>query len=177
MPHIGQPVGKEGARGDVWGDKVTCAKLPFDTWRHRHDDVQLALMERADHARVQMDIEVFWLFRDLVPAAVLQQGGYLEMVRQRQGKVPDLSYHLPTTPSNPPPPPDGQPVPPRRQQAAQLRRQGVATKQLAEIKIIGAGLVDTPGAAGTRQWTSGQGSYQVSTGIPLIRWTGITMGP
>ena len=62
------------------------------------------------------------------------------MVRQRQGKVPDLSYNIPVTHSNPPPPPDGQPVPPHRQQAAQLRRQGVTTKQLAEIKIIGAGL-------------------------------------
>ena len=121
QPHVGKPVGKEGARVDVWGDSVTCAKLPFDTWRHRHDDVQLALMQRGDHARVQMDSEIFGLFRDLVPAAVLQQGGDLEMVRQRQGKVPDLSYHIPSTPSKPPPPPDGQPVPPRRQQAAQLR--------------------------------------------------------
>ena len=139
QPHLGQPVGREGARVDVWGDKVTCAKLPFDTRRHRHDDVQLALMERADHARVQMDSEVFGLFRDLVPAAVLEKGGELEMVRQRQGKVPDLSYHLPTAPGAPPPAPDGQPVPIHRQHHAQLRRQGVVTKQLAEIKIIGAG--------------------------------------
>ena len=72
-------------------------------------------------------------------AAALGQGGDLEMVRQRQGKVPDLSYHLPVSPSAPPPAPNGQPVPHRRPQAAQLIRQGVVTKQLAEIKIIGAG--------------------------------------
>ena len=137
QPHLGQPVGKEGARVDVWGDEVVCAKLPFDSWRHRHDDVQLALVEKADHARVPIDSEVFGLFRDLVPAAVLDQGGELEMVRKRQGKVPDLSYHLPRARGTPPPPPDGQRAAPRRGQPA--NGQGVATRQLAEIKVIGAG--------------------------------------
>ncbi len=30
--HSGKPVGTEGARVDIWGEMVTCAKLPFDSW-------------------------------------------------------------------------------------------------------------------------------------------------
>ena len=48
-------------------------------------------MERASHAKVEMDAEVFGLFRDLVPAMAMEQGGELETVRAKNGKVPDLS--------------------------------------------------------------------------------------
>ena len=140
QPHVGQPVGQEGATVDIWGDNVMSAKLPFDTWRTRHNDCQVAIMERADHARVEMDSEIFGLFRDLVPAAALVQGGNLEHARQRQGKVPDLAYRLPVAPGAPPPHPDGQRAPPRRgQQLPPQNRPGQTARQLAEIKIIGAG--------------------------------------
>ena len=79
-------------------------------------------------------------FGVMVPAAALVQGGNLEHARQRQGKVPDLAYRLPVTPGAPPPHPDGQRAPPRRgQQHPPQNRPGQTTRQLAEIKIIGAG--------------------------------------
>ena len=87
-----------GAVIDKFGDNVMCARLPFDSWRHKHDDSKLAIVERAHHAHVDCDAEIFGLFRDLVPAAALQPGGELEDARARSGKVPDLAYRLPTPP-------------------------------------------------------------------------------
>ena len=57
---------------------------------------------------------MYGLFADLVPAAAVGGGGDLEMVRQRQGLVPDFRIRLPN--------PDGQPV-----------------DLLAELKVISAG--------------------------------------
>lgn len=114
---VGKQVGPSGERVDPFGDNIMCAKLPFDTWRHRHDDCKVAIMERACHAKVEMDAEVFGLFRDLVPAAATARGGELEMVRARQGKVPDLAYRLPV----------------------QSGPQGQPDRLLAEIKAISAG--------------------------------------
>ena len=121
---VGQPVGPRGATVDPFGDSIMCATLPFDTWRHRHDDDKVAIMEIASHAKVEMDAEIFGLFRDLVPAAMVAQGGDLETVRARSGKVPDLSYRLPTQPdpASQGPRPRGQPV-----------------RLLAELKVISAG--------------------------------------
>ena len=85
-----------------------------------HDDSKLAIVERAHHAHVDCDAEIFGLFRDLVPAAALQPGGELENARARSGKVPDLAYRLPT----PPGPND---------------RIGRQPRLLAELKVINAG--------------------------------------
>ena len=57
-------MGPRGELVDVFGDTIMCATLPFDTWRHRHDDCKVAIMERASHAKVEMDAEVFGLFRE-----------------------------------------------------------------------------------------------------------------
>ena len=127
---VGQPVGIEGATVDVFGDKVMSAKLPFDSWRHRHDDIKVAIVERAHHAKVEVDAEIFGLFRDLVPAVEMDQGGELDTARTRNGKVPDLSYKLP-----PGPPVPGEPAAPRRHPA----QGGLPTRLLAELKVIGAG--------------------------------------
>ena len=96
---LGQPVGQEGAVVDRFGDAVLCAKLPFDTWRQKHDDCKVALVEQAHHAHVECDAEVFGLFRHLVPTEVMDSGGELETVRARNGKVPDLCYRLPVPPA------------------------------------------------------------------------------
>ena len=98
---LGQPVGIQGAVVEAFGDTVMRAKLPFDSWRHRHDDVKVAFIERAHHAKVEVDSEIFGLFRDLVPAGKMEQGGELETFRARNGKVPDLSYRLPLDPPLP----------------------------------------------------------------------------
>ena len=79
---------------DVWGDVVMSTTLCFDTWRHRHNDIQRALVTRALEARVEVEAEVFGLFRDLIPAAVLGAGGSLETVRDRMACVPDLRLGL-----------------------------------------------------------------------------------
>jgi hypothetical protein len=112
-----------------------CAKLPFDSWRHRHDDVKVAFVERAHHAKVEVDSEIFGLFRDLVPAGELEQGGELETFRARNGKVPDLSYKLPIDPP-PPATADRAPAPHPRPQGG---HGGLPTRLLAELKVIGAG--------------------------------------
>ena len=83
---VGQPVGPRGERVDVFGDSIMCAALPFDSWRHWHDDCKVSIMERASHAKLEMDAEVFGLFRDLVPAAAMEQFGELETVRAKSGK-------------------------------------------------------------------------------------------
>ena len=122
---IGQPVGQEGRSVDRFGDNVMCARLPFDSWRHRHDDVKVALVERAHHAHVECDAEVFGEFRHLIPAGALQEGGELQNVRARNGKVPDLRYRLP--------------VPPALNAHHPHRAQGQPPRLLAELKCISAG--------------------------------------
>jgi hypothetical protein len=114
---------------DQFGDTVLCAKLSFDTWRHKHDDIKLAIVERAHHSHVEVDAEIFGLFRHLVPAAVMERGGELEFARARNGKVPDLSFRLPAPP--------GPTL--RGRGAANPRHQGQPTRLLAELKVINAG--------------------------------------
>ena len=123
---LGQPVGREGRTVDRFGDSVMCARLPFDSWRHRHDDVKVALVELANHAHVECDSEIFGEFRHLIPAAALDQEGELGNVRARNGKVPDLRYRLPL-------PPDAQ----QRNLPRQAR--GQPPRLLAELKVINAG--------------------------------------
>ena len=43
---------------------------------------------------MEVEPEVFGLFRDIIPAAVLGPGGSLETVRERMGCVPDLRLGL-----------------------------------------------------------------------------------
>ena len=68
---VGQPVGPSGATIDPFGDSVMCAKLPFDTWRSRHDTVKLAIVERAHDSKIEVEPEVYGLFSDIVPAAAV----------------------------------------------------------------------------------------------------------
>ena len=123
---VGKPVGQEGQVVDKFGDTILCAKLCFDTWRHKHDDVKLALVERAHHAHVDCDAEVFGLFRHLVPAVAMERGGEMEFARARNGKVPDLAFRLPVPPGP-------------NLRGRGNRNQGQTTRQLAELKIINAG--------------------------------------
>ena len=98
--------------------------MPFDSWRHTHDSVKVALVERAHHAHVDCDAEVFGLFRHLIPAVAMARGGELEHERARNGKVPDLAFRLHQTNAH---------------QRGPGRNQGQLTRQLAELKIIYAG--------------------------------------
>ena len=121
---IGRPVGTQGEVIDRFGDAVLCChEIPGDSWRHRHDTVKMAVYLEAGLAKVPVDCEVYGLFGDLLPAALLEEGGELQWGRARQGKVPDFKFTL-SSPEGP--------------------------KQcLAELKIISAGKTWFPrGVAG-----------------------------
>jgi hypothetical protein len=93
---LGQPVGTDGQVVGPYGDEVMCAKLPQDTWRWRHDSLKLCLMNLCREAKIPADAEVFGLFRDLVPAELMDQGGELQFGRQRVGLTPDLMLRFQT---------------------------------------------------------------------------------
>ena len=146
---IGEPVGQGGAVVDLFGDAVVCARLPFDTWRHKHDDIKLALVERAHHAHIDCDAEVFGLFRHLIPgpAVATQPGGELDTGRARSGKIPDLRYRLP----KPPGPNDRNGNP----------------RLLAELKVINVGPTRYPIGNDTMAVDTGKhGLFQENTGEP-----------
>ena len=44
----------------------------------------------ANEARIPIDCEVFGLFRDLIPAQLMEEGGELGYCRQRNGFCPDF---------------------------------------------------------------------------------------
>ena len=95
---------------------------------------------------MEVEAEVFGLFRDLIPAAVLQAGGGLETVRQRMACVPDLRLGI-QVPLAPRPanyfPRRGRPAAGQEEAAPAPRppcaSQGPPTRFLVEIKICGAG--------------------------------------
>ena len=68
------------------------------------------------------DCEVYGLFSDLLPAALVQDGGELQWSRARQGKVPDFRFMRPS--------PEG------------------PKTSLAELKVISAGRTWYPGGVG-----------------------------
>ena len=82
-------------------------------------------MDVAIWARVPCEAEVFGLFSDLIPREAMGEGGALEDIRGRQGKVPDFLFRLPMHSS-------GQLV------------QGALTDTLAELKVINAGVSRYP---------------------------------
>ena len=117
---VGKRVG--GARGPVagmFGDEIMCANtLPGDSWRWRHDEVKLCLMNICRDSKIRADAEVFGLFRDLIPPELVEQGGELQYSRQRVGLTPDFLLRIPTQ--------DG------------------VTDRLGELKCISAGVTRYP---------------------------------
>ena len=94
---LGQVVGTQGGVVGQFGDEIQSAcGLPNDTWRHRHDALKTVMVNIANEARVPIDCEVFGVFRDLIPAEELQEGGELQYGRQRLGLCPDFKLRLPS---------------------------------------------------------------------------------
>ena len=93
--HVGKPIGYRGELVDVFGDNVMCSTLPFDTWRTRHRNIQRGIVARTNEARVEVEAEVFCLFRDIIPAAVMDERGGLLTVRDRMACVLDLRIGFP----------------------------------------------------------------------------------
>ena len=122
---VGQRVGARRAVAGPFGDELMCAQLPGDSWRWRHDEVKLCLMNICNDSKIRADAEVFGLFRDLIPPELVQQGGELQYGRQRVGLTPDLLLRLPT--------PDG------------------VTDQLGEVKAMSAGVSRYPPGRAEKQ--------------------------
>ena len=154
--HLGKPTGYKDSQGnptyvDSFGDVVMSATLCHDTWRTRHSDVLRVISARAREARLEVEPEVFGLFRDIIPAEAMGEGGELETVRGRSGCVPDLrlGFTVPLAPrpqdyqprrGRPPADPALAPAPRHapRHAPAQVER------FIAELKIMGAGSHNYP---------------------------------
>ena len=94
---VGRQIGARGEVIDQFGDSVLCCKeIPGDSWRHRHDEVKIAIHKEACLSKVPVDCEVYGEFSDLLPAALREEGGELQWGRARQGKVPDFKFLLPS---------------------------------------------------------------------------------
>ena len=100
---VGQQVETRGEVIDKFGDSVLCCKeIPGDSWRHRHDEIKIAIHKEACLSKVPVDCEVYGEFSDLLPAALREEGGELQWGRARQGKVPDFKFLL-SSPEGPKP--------------------------------------------------------------------------
>ena len=81
---MGKPTGYWGEVVDAFDDNLMSATLSFDMWHTRHNDIQRGTVARANEARVEVEAEVFCLFRDIIPAALMAEGGGLETMRDRE---------------------------------------------------------------------------------------------
>ena len=82
---VGRQVGTRGVVIDMFGDSVLCCKeIPGDSWRHRHDEIKIAIHKEACLSKVPVDCEVYGEFSDLLSAALREEGGELQWGR---GKV------------------------------------------------------------------------------------------
>ena len=76
---VGRQIGARGEVIDQFGDSVLCCKeIPGDSWRHRHDEVKIAIHREACLSKVPVDCEVYGEFSDLLPAALREEGGELQ---------------------------------------------------------------------------------------------------
>ena len=156
--HLGKPTGYKDHQGnpthvDAFGDVVMSATLCHDTWRTRHSNVMRAITARAREARLEVECEVFSLFRDIIPAEAMGEGGELETVRGRSGCVPDMRLGFPVDLA--PRPAEYQPrrgrppanpalaAPPARAPAPRAAP-GQVERYIAELKVMGAGTFNYP---------------------------------
>ena len=105
---------QSGQTVDPYGDIIMCEKLPFDTWRTRHDQVKLVLEELVTEAGAIAQPEVYGLFSHLIPSVATEARGMLAWTRDRQGLVPNFMFTFPAS-------------------------YGAEACQIAELKLISAG--------------------------------------
>ena len=137
-----------------FADELMTAHLTEDSWRHRHDNFKVTLVNMCNEARVPIDCEVFGIFRDLIPAALTAEGGELQFGRKRAGLCPDFRLRLP-----------GRPSP---QRPVRLTHWANSNSFLPESRA-------TPSPGPRSRWTGGQESSQALTGGHWRGWTGCTM--
>ena len=93
--HLCKPTGYHNQQGnpthmDAFGDVVMSGTFCHDTWRTRHSDIMRAITAKAREARQEVQTEVFGLFRDIISAEAMGEGGELETVRGRSGCVSNM---------------------------------------------------------------------------------------
>ena len=109
---VGQLV--DGKPLDQFGEILMCARLPFDSWRTRHNKIESTIESIINDCGVIANSEPYGLFSALIPAAATNPNGDLQHSRERQGLVPDFLVTFPA-------------------------QHGPASSQLAELKCISAG--------------------------------------
>ena len=77
---VGTRLRVSGRLVDLYGDNIMCERLPFDTWRIRHDQAKVVLEEIASDAGVIVQPEVYGLFSHLIPSVATEQGESLAVV-------------------------------------------------------------------------------------------------
>ena len=55
---VGQQLGATGARAGPFGDETMCAHLPGDSWRWRHDEIKLCIVNLCNQSKVRAEAEV-----------------------------------------------------------------------------------------------------------------------
>ena len=77
QPLVGTKLLQSGRLVDPFGDMIMCEKLPFDTWRTRHDLVKVTFEELATEAGAIVQPEVYGLFSHLIPSVATAEGRML----------------------------------------------------------------------------------------------------
>ena len=109
--HVGKPV--LGKPLDKFGETLMCARLPFDSWRTRHNCIETTTEAIINDSGIIANTEPYGLFSALIPSAATAVGGDLQHARDRQGLVPDFLVTFPA-------------------------KHGPSSCQLAELKCISA---------------------------------------
>ena len=87
---VGQRLGAGGAVAGPFGDELMCAHLVGDSWRWRHDEIKLCIVNMCNESKVRAEAEVFGQFRDLLPPHLFEQGGG-SPVRLPEGRLDSRS--------------------------------------------------------------------------------------
>ena len=82
---------------DLWGEEVSCAKLPGGSWTRRHDRAKGAISSLATYANLSFECEPYSLFAATLPQRPLHR---LQAHQARQGIRPDFLFHLPNADGN-----------------------------------------------------------------------------
>ena len=82
---------------DLWGEDVSCAKLPGGSWTRRHDRAKGVLSSLAVYSGLSFECEPYSLFATTLPQRPLHR---LQGHQARQGLRPDFLFLLPNAEGN-----------------------------------------------------------------------------
>ena len=89
---LGEPLGQRNLVIDIFGDNVlSVTNIAGGSFTARHDLIKGAINSLILDSGIRGDCEVFGVFRDLIPAAALEEEVELQTGRARQGLLPDFN--------------------------------------------------------------------------------------